>query len=119
MRLLVANTPVEDASFDLMQMTVGEFNNPACHLFILSHDFNEVIVELSDDVHLGMLKPLMSRTKVIPKIDGEITSHIISLLCELYPEKSAAMRYAFIRNREDLVALVGQMREEGKWEEFY
>lgn len=119
MRLFVTETPVEDVSFDMVNMSVAEFNNVSCHLFIVSQDFDEVVIELSDKVNLGMIRPLMSRTKVIPKVPADMTSHIISLLCEMYPEKSAELRYAFIRDKSKANTVVTDMCKENGWAQFY
>ena len=118
MRLVVSEKG-DDVSFDTIVVSPIEFNNITCHLYILSNDFDEVIVELSDKVSLGKMKPLMQRTKVIPKIVDHVNSHTISLLCELYPERSAELRYALIRNPESIDDKIRLMGEELGWTQFY
>lgn len=119
MRLLVTDCPSDDISLGVMQMSSAEFNDVRCHLFILSHDFDEVVVDLTDKVQLGLLPKLAGRTKVIPKVEGDPSSHVISLLCELYPEQSARLRYEFMRNRAGVVDIVDELRRDNHWSDFY
>lgn len=119
MRLIVSERADMDVSFDTVVVSPAEFNNPKCHLFIISNNFDEVVVELSDKVGLGKLRPLMSRVKVFPKVVGEVNSHAISLLCELYPDKSAELRYTMIRDPEGIAKIIESMEKEFHWADYY
>lgn len=119
MRLLVTENMTDDVSLGVMQITPTQLNDVKTHLFIISHDFDTVVVELTDKLQLGVLKKLVTRTKVIPIVGNNPSSHIISLICELYPEESAKLRYQFMRDRAGIDMVVDEIRKANCWEEFY
>ena len=119
MRLLVSLNTEQDVSFDVIVISPYEFCTNAGQLFTISHDFDSCVVELSDKMQLGFLNKLRERMIVIPKIVDGVNSHTISLLTELYPEKSAEMRYALIRNPESINDIINSLSETFKWKSFY
>lgn len=119
MRLYVTDDIREDVSFDSVTMTSAEFNCIKSHPFIISSRFDEIVIDVTDKIQLGYMTRLMSVTKIIPKILGEVTSHIVSVLCEIYKDRAAELRYTFIRDKEGFVELLNEMRTEYCWEQFY
>ena len=119
MRLIISDTKQDEVSFDVITMSTTEFNDVRYHPFIVSSNFDEAVIELTDKVKVGHVRPLMSIMKVIPKVVEELTPHTISILCELYPDMSAKLRYTYIRDREELNRVVELMKKDYKWEEFY
>lgn len=119
MRLIVTDRDINNVSFDTVVMSIGEFNDICSHPYIATANFDEVVVDLDDKVKLGHLRPVMSITKVIPRVLSEITTHTVSVLSELYPEYAAKMRYTFIRDKEGIKDLIDKMCEEYHWSEFY
>lgn len=119
MRLLVTDEPKDDLGFDVIQMSTAEFNDKRCHLFIASHDFDAIVIELSDKLQLNRIKPVMGTTCIIPKIPAELTSHTISILCEIYPEMAAKLRYTFIRDKNGIAKLLEDMKTQFHWDDFY
>ena len=119
MRLYVTDEIKEDLSFDSVVMTSSEFNCIKAHPFIVSSRFDEIVIDITEKVQLGYIKQVMSVTKVIPKIIGEITSHTVSVLCELYKDRAAEMRYTFIRDKDGFIELINKMKTDYCWEQFY
>lgn len=119
MRLIVTDNPGDSISFDVVTMSIGEFNDICSQPYIASSKFDEVVIDLTDKVKLGHVRPVMGITKVIPKIPEEITAHTISVLSELYPERSAELRYTFIRDKKGIKTLLDKMCEMYHWNEFY
>lgn len=119
MRLYVTDDIKDDVSFDVVIMTSSEFNCIKSHPFIISNRFDEIVIDITNSIQLGYIKHVMSVTKVIPRIIGEITSHTVSILCEIYKDRAAELRYTFIRDREGFTELVNEMRDEYCWEQFY
>ncbi len=114
MRLIVTETN-EEHPIDVVTATPHEFNGIALHLYMLSNNFDEVIVELSDWIQLGKIRPLMSHTRVIPKIPEKVTSHTISLLTEMYPEKAAELRYTFMRDPSHIKEKIDEIGKTLNW----
>lgn len=119
MRLYVTDEIKKELSFDAVTMTIREFNDIHNHPFIASSKFDEVVVDINSDVKIGYLEPLIKTTKVIPRIVGDITSHTISLLSEIYRDRSAELRFTFIRDKAGIVTLINQMKADYGWERFY
>lgn len=119
MRLLITDEVRNEISFDTVVMTSIEFNSIHSHPFIASSKFDEVIVDLNDKVNIGYLQPLLRTTKVIPRVVGEITSHSVSLLCELYKDRAAEIRFTFIKDKEAFKKLIDDMKVQYQWEQFY
>lgn len=119
MRLYITDEQKEDLSFDIITMTTSEFNSIKNHPFISSSKFDEVVIELNENIQLGFIRPLMATTRIIPKIVGDITPHIISILCELYKERAAEIRYTYIRNKDTFGEYLEKMKKEFCWEQFY
>lgn len=119
MRLVVSDIDTDDVSFDTIRMSITEFNDVRYHPFIVSHSFDEIVIDLSEKVKVGHVRPLLAISKVIPKVVGEITTHTVSILCELYPDRSAQLRYTFMRDKEELGRIVERMKTEYGWADFY
>lgn len=119
MRLCVTDDIKDDVSFDMVVMTSSEFNCIKSHPFIISSRFDEIVIDVTSNIQLGYIKQIMGVTKVIPKIVREITPHTVSVLCELYKERAAELRYTFIRDKEGFKELINEMKDEYCWEQFY
>lgn len=119
MRLIVTDRQIDNTSFDEVIMPISEFNDICSHPYIASANFDEVVVDVEDRVKLGHLRPVLSITKVIPRITDIISTHTISILSELYPEHAAKMRYTFMRNKDGIRELIDKMCEDYHWSDFY
>lgn len=119
MRLIVTDEQNDNVTFDTVVMSIGEFNDICSHPYIASSNFDEVVIDLADNVKLGHVRPVMSITRVIPKIPNQISSHTISILSEIYPEKAAELRYTFIRDKEKVADIISQMCIDYHWKDFY
>ncbi len=120
MRLYVEDKPIdEDVSFDVVRMSVPEFNSLNNQPFIICSKFDEVIIDVSRDININIVKYVMKVTKVIPRIGGELNSHSVALLCELYKEKAAEIRFNFLRDKEKFETTVNTLKTQYEWEKFY
>lgn len=119
MRLYVSDVPVEDINIGTITMTQNEFNCIKSQPFIASSKFDVVVIEVTDTTDINIIKHLRNVTRVIPKLPEDITSHMVAVLSELYKERAAEIRFTYMRNKEDFVALVNKMKEEYCWEQFY
>ena len=119
MRLIVTDEQKDNVSFDTVVMSIGEFNDICSHPYIASSNFDEIVIDLTDKVRLGHVKPIMAITRVIPRIPDVISSHTVSVLSEIYPEKAAELRYTFIRNKEGVKDIIDKMSTDYHWRDFY
>ena len=117
MRLYVTNNLIEDCPMDVIQMSVFEFNSLSNHPFIASHRFDAIVVDVTSSLNFDMLIPLMSTTRVIPKFN-KVDNTLISLLCTLFKDKAALLRYNFIRDKEKCTQIVEDMRKEFNWDNY-
>lgn len=67
------------------------------HLFIASNKWDELQVDLSDDMPLDVFKFMVGVcSKVSVTLPPTITDKTVKLLVELYPEKSGTIRKAYM-----------------------
>lgn len=119
MRLLITDEVGNETSFDTVIMTGTEFNTIHSHPFIISSNFDAVIVDLRVNINIEYLSYLMKDVIVIPKVIGEISPHAVTILCELYKDKSAELRITYLRDREAFNKIVATMRKQYDWDSFY
>lgn len=119
MRLYVTDTNVEDINIGTVIMSQQEFNCIKSQPFIASSKFDEVVLEVTDSTDIEVVRNLRKVTKVIPKFPEEITSHMVTVLGELYKERAAEIRFTYMRSKDEFTALVNKMKEEYCWEKFY
>lgn len=67
------------------------------HLFIKSHEWDEIVIDLTTDIPKGCLKYVGTCTKKLTvNVPGEIDTHIVQLLSEVYPDLSGTIRKTFL-----------------------
>lgn len=119
MKLIITDDAKQDLSFDTVIMSASEFNNICSHPYIASSGFDAVVVDLRCNIKLGFLSKVSSTTIVIPKVIGELNAHSVSILTELYRERSAELRYNFMKDKQHFAEIVSEMEEEFHWKDFY
>ncbi|MBR3598481.1 MAG: hypothetical protein IKL53_01240 [Lachnospiraceae bacterium] len=119
MRLFVTDNLTDETPMDVVMMSTLEFGYINNIPFIISQMFDAIVVDITDNVKLGYLSKFMKVTRVIPRIVGDITPHCISLLSEIYKDKSAELRYTYMRNKEDIKPLLDKMCVDYEWSKFY
>lgn len=119
MKLYVTDNVIDNVTIDVVVMSQSEFNSIKSQPFIASSKFDEVVVELTDKTDIDIIRNLMRVTKVIPKVPEEITSHIVTILTELYKERAAELRFTFMRDKNQFKEIVNKMKSEYCWEQFY
>ena len=76
------------------------------HVFIASRVWDEIDIELTEDIPLGSLKYLASKAKSIKvTLPETVSNHIMQLCTELYPNKSGTIRKRFML-KEDFSELL-------------
>lgn len=84
---------------DVFQLNPQYLKFKSTHLFIASHAWSSVEIELIEDIPTDSLKWLSLVTKDIKvKLPGEVTEHILQLLIELFPDKAGVLRRTFLQN---------------------
>lgn len=101
MKILVTSKDV-DLTFDTIVVAPSDLNLPQFHLYAMSNNIDCVVVDMEEDVPTGKLRHLMTRVRVTPRLPETITPHTITLLSEVYPDKAAEFRYAFMRDRNNI-----------------
>lgn len=119
MRLIVTDDANQDLSFDTVVMPASEFNNICSHPYIASAGFDAIVVDLRCNVKLGFLSKVASITIVIPKVIGDLNAYSVSILTELYRERSAELRYTYMKDKQKFAEIVSAMEEEFHWKDFY
>lgn len=118
MKLVISDKEVE-LTLGEVSMSISEFCSILNHPYIVSQDFDCIVVDLDSSIPSGYLSAMIGRTKVIPRINGDITTDIVRLVAELYPEHAAELRFAFIRNKEKLPEIINKLKDDFQWKDFY
>lgn len=103
---------IRDAT-DSIEQDTGEYQiTPSMlimkgtHVFIASREWDEIQIELTDDIPLGSLKHLSSKAKSIKVVLPEaVNNHAMQLCTELYPDKAGTIRKRFMM-KEDISELL-------------
>lgn len=98
-----------------MYLTPEEFADPAYHPFIATTEFDKVIVELCDEIPTGYISQIVAKgNKVIPII-GKLDDKVVALLCEMYPEHRAEIRFTYMRKRAEFQNVLDKLACEYNW----
>ena len=119
MKLLITDKQVDSMTLDTVLMSVNEFNDIHTHPFIASSKFDAVVLDLDSKINLEYLSYLVNNTKVIPMYKSELNSYIISVLSIIYRDKSANLRFSFIRDRSACEKYIEKLRQEFEWDLYY
>ena len=67
------------------------------HVFIKSHKWEEIEIDLTEDIPKDSLLYLhMCSDRIKVNLPDEVTTHIMLLLCEIYPELTGKIRKTFL-----------------------
>lgn len=120
MKLRVTNTDkAEDMSLDTVVMPISEFCDIHSHPYLASAGFDYVVVDLDSEIGPGILRALLGKYIVIPKIVSEVDRDTVRLLTELYPEYAAKLRYTFIREKGNIGSIITELQEKFEWNKYY
>jgi hypothetical protein len=93
---------VVEASKNLY-VSYNNISNPRFVIFAASVEWDEVVVEMSEDPELLLLLPIVKHSKKITPIikDGiKVGPTIATFLATVYPEKSAKIRLLLMSRRD-------------------
>lgn len=86
---------------DTCNLGTSMLNSAATHLFIASNSWDEIYIELTNDVKVGMLKYIpMVCDKIKISLPEDINHTVVHLLTELYPDKAGKIRMAYMQQRD-------------------
>lgn len=78
------------------------------HLFIASQSWEEVRIHMHSDLDIKYIKFIVSKADKFTIIfEGPINENHITLLCDLYPDKSGSIRRHFMLGKDIRPVLVG------------
>ena len=98
-------------------LSPSEFADKSYHPFIATTEFDKVVIELSSDIPTGYISQFVSKAnKVIPYIT-EKNSATVQQLCEIIPDKSAEIRFTYMRNRNKFQELLDNLSATYNWNE--
>lgn len=106
-----------DCKFDVVRVTPCQFSSAEYHPYILSKDWDKIIIDLDSEIKKGLLPFLTTKTNIIPVFDCKsITSKAASLLAEIVPDKAAFIRKAYMSStKEELLNEVKDISAKRNW----
>lgn len=98
--------PKKDFTGDCCNLDVASLDYTSTHLFIASHTWDKLNIELDDTIADDVLKYVRNVCKEINVILPDVvTDHTVSLLCELYPDKAGRIRKYRMMKRDLMEAI--------------
>lgn len=100
MRLEISNAYNKEFTDDVCRLATSMLKMKAVHLFIASHVWESITLELSDEIpecYLSCMNMCCANIKV--KLPSEVTYKTLQLLCDLYPDRAGKLRKAFMTQR--------------------
>lgn len=90
-------TVKEPDALTAIHLPPNSLKQKATHLFISSHEWGTIYVDITDDIPMGCLKHMHKCTQHIKvSVSDDPTDHDIELLAELYPDLSGKIRQAYL-----------------------
>lgn len=97
MKLNITQKYNKEFTEDTENLSTSMLSSMATHLFIASNFWDEVNVELNDDVEPDTIRYLASVTGDINvKLHRQFTKNDLDCLCMLYPDKAGLLRYNYM-----------------------
>lgn len=118
MRVYVTDKEVNDISLEELVIPINQFNSKACQPFIATGRFECIVIDVDKKIDLGILSNVCKRHLVVPKIIDDIDSYTISFLSTVYREKSAKLRYTYMRNKDNIQELIDELSIEYQWNSY-
>lgn len=94
---------INDAADTLLQkpydyeMKPSALQQNGAHAFIKSHQWDEIEIDLTEDIPKDSLHYIhMCTNRIKVNLPDIVTSHIMLLLCEIYPELTGKIRKTFL-----------------------
>lgn len=98
MKLMIVKKQVKDLVNNTQCLSTDMLSIKSTHLFIASNKWDEIVVEVIDDIPMNTLKwigSICQNVKVI--LPDTITEKTLHLLIELYPTKSGLLRKNYLQ----------------------
>lgn len=102
MRLeILHEIPSEGITLNTVKLDVKQLKNTATHLYIASNRWDSIYIELDEDIPCNMLKYISKQADTVEvSYPNNISDHVLKLLCEVYPEKSGAIRKCYMLKKD-------------------
>lgn len=68
------------------------------HIFIASHHWDKLKIQICEDIPANVMRYVRQAVDTIDVVDlpDTITSHIVEVLCELFPDRAGKIRRQFL-----------------------
>ena len=97
MRLLVRKDYNKEMVDDECHLATHMLAMKATHLFIASHKWESIVLDIDDVIPVGYLRCLsLVCDDIKVTLPATITDHTMTLLTEVYPKKAGTIRRAYM-----------------------
>lgn len=111
MVLRITNDQADDFPFEDKVMEIKDFADTATHPFIAAGKWSRVYIDIDDEVPTGIIRQVVKVYTVKPVIKNieDISTKGMLLLCEIFPDHSAKLRYLYMKQRGEFTNLVKEL----------
>lgn len=121
MKLYITDNTDIEVSIDTTVIGSTEFNSVQSHPYIRTAGFSVVLVDITNNkIKFPYVQGVMQFASVVPYYSGgEISEFGISILCELYKDRAAELRYYSFVDMNKFEEIVLKLKEDYQWELYY
>jgi len=115
MKLAIVNSPIQ-ATAGVYVLTAEQFAMKEYQPFLASTCWDEVRIDLGEDMPLGVVRQIIRSNKVIPCFDPtKLSLKIVKLLCEICVDESAIIWKLYTSDREALTEFLVDLGKKRGW----
>ena len=106
MRLIIKEHAGSMHIDDTYNFDISMLNYQSAHMFIASNEWDEIIVDVTDDINPESVKYLTSACpKVFCYLPENVTEKTLSILCAIYPTLAGKLRMGYMA-KQDLTHII-------------
>lgn len=91
---ITVNVPEE---LTAIHLPPNSLKQKGTHLFIKSHEWNTLYIDVTEDIPMGCLKYVCEYFQSVKAdVPNGLNDHVVELLAELYPNLSGKIRKAYL-----------------------
>lgn len=99
-----------DYGIGTYKISLEDFGCKELHPFIITNKWDKVYIDLNDNTPRGIIRQLVPLASIRPVFDkNNITSRVMQLLCEIYPDEASKLRAFYIKDKKAFRELVEKL----------
>lgn len=92
-------------------LPLDSLRDKAYHPYIATKEWDNVILEVSDETPRGIIKQMLPIANITVIIDNwdNLSVHQVQILCEVFPDSAAILKNTYVRDKSKMHELVSSI----------